>query len=154
MFRPAELTAFIVRAKSATYVGDGARLLPYRPGSHDLQFHDAPFGYHDSYFGGADFIGQEVVYHGPTPVWAMNYYGYLLSDRIDAQLAGATIKAALTALYREGRFLGGFTYRAGDLTYVDENTGDVERFHGVEHIAHVDGERRYELRYHGGRILD
>jgi hypothetical protein len=149
-----ELASFIVRAKAATYAGNGAPLLPYRLGSHDLQYRAGEWSYHDSYFGGTDFLGQEVVYRGDRPVWAMNYYGYLLSDRIDAHLAGATIKAALTALYREGRFLGGFTYRAGDLTYVDENTGDVERFHGVEHIAHVGGERRYELRYHGGRVLD
>jgi hypothetical protein len=32
------------------------------------------------------------------PVWAMNYYGYLLRpDLIDASTAGAVIKTALTA---------------------------------------------------------
>jgi hypothetical protein len=32
------LHAFIIRAKAATYVGSGQHLLPYRLGSHDLQF--------------------------------------------------------------------------------------------------------------------
>ncbi len=32
------LHAFVIRAKAATYVGSGQKLLPYRLGSHDLQF--------------------------------------------------------------------------------------------------------------------
>ena len=32
------LNTFIIRAKAATYVGSGQKLLPYRLGSHDLQF--------------------------------------------------------------------------------------------------------------------
>ena len=151
-----ELTAFIVRAKAATYVGDGGQLLPARCGSHDLQFHDGPYAYADSYFGGADFLGQEVVYHRLRPVWAMNYHGYLVDPgRIDAATAGAVIKQALGAMYAEGRFLGGWTFAAqapGGLTYVDQNVGGVDRFSGVEHIAGRDGARLYELRYHGGLI--
>ncbi len=56
------------------------------------------------------------------PVWAMNYYGYiLLPDLIDGERAGATIKAALSTLYREGRFLGGFEWRGEHGTYLDRN---------------------------------
>ena len=84
-----ELNTFIVHAKAATYVGGGTRSLSYRPGSHDLQFHEGSFTYLDSYFGGADFIGQEVVYFEGQPVWAMNYYGRILEPaRIEAQEAG------------------------------------------------------------------
>jgi hypothetical protein len=32
------LCTFIIRAKAATYVGSGQKLLPCRLGSHDLQF--------------------------------------------------------------------------------------------------------------------
>ena len=39
---------------------------------------DGPFAYLDSYFGGTDFIGQEVVYFEGQPTWAMNYYGYIV----------------------------------------------------------------------------
>jgi hypothetical protein len=40
-----------------------------------------------------------------------NYYGYILRpDMIDAARAGATIKAALSAMYQEGRFLGEFEW--------------------------------------------
>lgn len=150
----ADLTAFIVRAKSATYVGDGGQVPPGRTASHDLEYREGELVYRDSYFGGSDFLGQETVHVSGRPVWGMNYYGYLLTGGVTAAVAGATIKAALTGLYAEGRFLGGFRYEVGDLVYIDESTGDVERFRGVEHILNADGERVYELRYHGGRILD
>lgn len=37
-----DLYTFIVRAKLTTYVGNGLKLLPYRLGSHDLQYADGP----------------------------------------------------------------------------------------------------------------
>lgn len=150
-----DLTAFIVRAKAATYVGDGTQLLPSRPDSIDLQYHEGSFAYHDSYFGGSDFLGEEVVYCERHPVWAMNYHGYLLDpEHIDGATAGRVIKAALTAMYQNGRFLGGWRHRVGELTYLDESFGETDRFHGVEHIQDAAGQRLYELRYHGGLIRD
>jgi hypothetical protein len=62
-----QLNTFIVRAKAAAYVGGGAKSLSYRPGSHDLQFHEGTFSYLDSYFGGADFLGQAEVLTGTSP---------------------------------------------------------------------------------------
>lgn len=70
-----KLNQFIVQAKAATYVGDGQNTEPSRKSAHDLAFQDGDFSYLDSYFGGTDFIGQEVVYENDEPVWAMNYYG-------------------------------------------------------------------------------
>ena len=72
------LNAFIVRAKAATYIGGGARSLSRRPGSHDLEYHEGVLSYLDSYFGGSNFIGQEVVFFDNQPVWAMKYYGRVL----------------------------------------------------------------------------
>ena len=147
-----DLSRFIVRAKAASYVGDGRPSLAYRPQSHDLQFRDAPFDYLDSYFGGQDFLGQEVVYYNGQPVWAMNYYGYILRpELITAAQAGQVIKASLSALYREGRFLGGFGQQVGDYLYTDQSEGDTAHFTGREEI-HQDGILVYELVYHGGLI--
>jgi hypothetical protein len=150
----AVLESFVVRAKAATYVGGGGRVAAVRSASHDLEYREGDLVYRDSYFGGTDFLGQETVHLGGVPVWGMNYYGYVLDDAIDAATAGEVIKEALTAMYGEGRFLGGHEHRTGGLTYTDESTGDVDRFRGVEHIRAADGTRLYELRYHGGRILD
>ena len=148
------LNEFIVRAKAATYVGDGEHTEPCRLGSHDLRFTDGDWSYHDSYFGGADFLGEEVVYFGEKPIWAMNYYGYIVrDDLLTGSQAGQLIKASLSRMYRERRFLGGFEHTENDLTYVDASEGKPERFHGREMIRR--GQTiAYELLYHGGLIRD
>lgn len=146
------LGEFIVRAKAACYVGGGAAGTSSRTGSHDIGWREGAWRYLDSYFGGTDFAGQELVWFGDEPVWAMNYYG-TVTDRalIDAERAGSVIKSALAALYREDRFLGGFRYQHAFGRYSDENSGDVNRFFGRESIE-VNGSAAYELRYHGGLI--
>jgi hypothetical protein len=145
---------FIVRAKAATYVGDGQPCPSCRPGSHDLKFTDGDWEYLDSYFGGRDFIGEEVVYHLGKPVWAMNYYGRILRpDRITPSQAGQVIKASLSKMYLEGRFLGGFEYQHEGFSYTDTNEGDTASFRGREFISRA-GETAYELLYHGGLIKD
>lgn len=149
-----ELAAFIVRAKAATYVGDGQHVTPCRSGSHDLRFSNGKWAYLDSYFGGTDFIGEEVVYFAGKPVWAMNYYGRILrDDLLTAAQAGQMIKTSLSLMYREGRFLGGFEHMENDLTYVDSSEGSTDSFRGRELIRRAE-EIAYELVYHGGLIRD
>lgn len=149
-----ELHSFIVRAKAATYVGGGAKVPSCRPASHDLQFVDGDWAYLDSYFGGTDFIGQETVWHAGNPVWAMNYNGYIIKpELITPAQAGYIIKASLSRMYTENRFLGGFHYRDGDFTYFDTSEGEFGRFTGREWIQ-CDGIKAYELIYHGGFIKD
>lgn len=149
-----QLHTFIVRAKAATYVGSGAHNASSRPGSYDLHYSEGDWLYIDSYFGGTDFIGEEAVFFEGKPVWAMNYYGYILRpDLLTATQAGAMIKASLSRMYTEGRFLGGFAHNEGDLTYTDTSQGSLENFHGKEWIER-DGLRAYELVYHGGLVKD
>lgn len=149
-----ELNNFIVRAKAATYVGDGEHVAPCRMGSHDLSFSDNDWTYHDSYFGGTDFIGEEVVYFKEKPVWAMNYYGRILrDDLLTAAEAGQMIKASLSRMYKENRFLGGFEHMQNDLTYVDTSEGSADHFHGRESIRRGT-DLAYELVYHGGLIRE
>ena len=151
-FSVEQLNEFIVRAKAATYMGDGATVIPCRPGSHDLKFAEGDFAYLDSYFGGADFLGQEVVYYRDEPVWVMNYYGRILDpQRIRADEAGQIIKQSLSAMYKENRFLGGFEYTIDDDAYVDTSEGDPTMFTGKEWIERA-GVRVYELVYHGGLV--
>ncbi len=148
------LNTFIVKAKAATYVGSGQPSPSWRRGSHDLEFKDGDWSYLDSYFGGRDFIGEEVVYFAGKPAWAMNYYGHILQpDLILPAEAGQVIKASLSKLYTEGRFLGGFQYPHEEYTYIDTNEGEVASFRGREFISRGNV-TVYELFYHGGLILD
>lgn len=151
-----DLERFIVAAKSACYVGSGAKVPPSRPGAMDLTYAKPGWSYRDSYFGGTDFIGQETVWRAMgadgTPVWAMNYHGRILrDDLIDGARAAEVIRAALSALYREGRFLGGFDFIDSDCAYRDRTDGTVAAFTGTEEIA-VRGTLAYRLVYHGGTV--
>ena len=68
-----ELKKFLVVAKRATYAnGMAKKVESLRPGSHDYHFKQGEFIYHDTYFGGKKFIGEEVVYKNNKPIWAMN----------------------------------------------------------------------------------
>jgi hypothetical protein len=146
------LEAFIITAKAATYAGNGKRVQPTRPGSIDLSYEEGDLTYRDSYFGSGDFIGEEVVWFHGDPVWAMNYYGYILvPEELSAEESGKVIKESLTALYSEGRFLSGFKHQTTLGLYIDTNKGDVSNFHGMEWTERG-GRRLYELRYHGGLI--
>jgi hypothetical protein len=148
------LNAFIVRAKADSYVGNGEHSGASRLGSHDLRFTDGKWSYHDSYFGGSDFIGEEVVYFEGQPVWAMNYYGRILrTNLLTAQQAGQMIKESLSQMYKEGRFLGGFEFTANNLTYKDTSEGTADSFQGRE-LIFSGNETAYELLYHGGLIKD
>ncbi len=147
-----ELNTFIVRAKLATYVGGGEKASSSRYGSHDLCFDEGEWAYRDSYFGCTDFLGQEVVWLKGEPVWVMNYYGYILRpDLIDGARGAQTIQQALSAMYAEGRFWGGFEYNGPHGRYVDSSSGDVARFKGREEI-YVDEVIAYALDYHGGFV--
>lgn len=149
-----EMLNFILLAKQATYVGGGRMLLPYRLGSHDLQFFKDDWAYHDSYFGESDFMGEEIVYHHGKVVWGMNYFGRILSlEKITPAQAGSVIQQSLSTMYQSGQFLGGFQHRVGEYIYADTNDGDVLFFTGKEMIS-LNREIVYQLVYHGGLIKD
>ncbi len=82
----------------------------------------------------------------------MNYYGYIKRpDLIDAERTGRTIKAALTELYREQRFLGGLDWTGPHGHYRDRIAGGAAQFHGREVIL-VGSVEAYALDYFGGLI--
>ena len=144
------LARFVVRAKKATYVGDGATASPSRPGSHDLTFEDGPHAYRDSYFGGTDFLGQETVWHAGEPVWSMLYYGYIVRpDLITPTQAGQTLKAALGQPSAQGRLLENLIFEGLHGTFTIASQGTIAHFKGREEIA-VGGTLAYALDYMGG----
>lgn len=147
------LEAFVIAAKAATYVSKGLSATPSRIGAKDLVFEQGPLKYRDSYFGGTDFLGQEVIWRHDTPIWAMNYYGRILRpDLIDGARAANVIRAALSVMYADGRFLGGFQASHAGFDYMDTSQGDLGQFTGVETISQG-GLLAYQLDYHGGMIV-
>ena len=76
-----ELSDFLVLANRSTYANKSAiKSEPLRPSSEDYHFELNDLAYHDTYFGGKDFIGNEIVYKNEKPVWGMTYYGYIIKQ--------------------------------------------------------------------------
>jgi hypothetical protein len=148
------LEAFIVEAKKACYVGNGRHAEPSRLCSHDHAYVRDGFSYRDSYFGGIQFCGQEVVWTSDEPVWSMVYFGFIFEPLLlNAEQSGAIIRAALSELYQQHhRFLGGMrlSHPFGD--YCDETVGDYRNFKGRETIM-CQGRLAFELQYQGGLIV-
>lgn len=151
-FTLSALEDFVVRAKKATYVANGQKASPSRPGSIDLSFTDGQWAYADSYFGGTDFLGQEVVWFESEAVWAMNYHGYILRpDLIDGSSAARIMRSAHHGSHSQGRLLDNFNHDVDERRYSIRASGRVEHFTGQEEIA-MNGVIVYQLIYHGGLI--
>ena len=75
-----DIIPFLIRAKQATYAGNGAHVASCRPNSKDLSYQEDDLSYYDTYLGGSHFIGEEAVWSAGNPCWAMNYSGRLLDN--------------------------------------------------------------------------
>ena len=148
-----KLEEFLKEAHRATYANKNAeKVEALRPGSHDYHFEQGEFTYHDTYFGGRDFMGEEIVYQSGKPVWGMNYHGYVLKDEISTEDATKILRPAL--IQDVGDMLpvrGPREYAEGDSQYANKQEGTLERFSGIEEIFLSD-KPVYRCLYHGGGI--
>ena len=149
-----ELRQFLIEAKKGTYAnGSAKKCESSRLGSKDYEYQSGNMLYHDTYFGGLIFVGEEVVYKDGTPIWGMNYRGVTL----DASLEEETIDKALRpALMQVGEddilpLRGPREYRNGEYSYTFKVTGTLEDFVGEEEIC-KDSIPVYRLTCHGGII--
>ena len=146
------LLSFLIRAKKATYVGGGGKAASSRTASHDLTYEEGDLAYRDSYFGGTDFIGQEVVWQNGQPIWSMCYYGYILRpDLITPSQAGTISKAALSQPQAQGRLLENLRHSQNEFDFEITSHGTVEHFNGRETIQ-TNGALAYALDYFGGLL--
>lgn len=141
------LADFLLRAKRATYAGHAAEASAERPEAHEFSYEEGNLTYRDSYFGGHQFHGQEVVRQDHQPIWCMNYSGRTLSDLF----SGDFLKFALRHGMVDMPYRGPRLFRNGDYTYVCETEGTLDWFYGTEAIYQQDT-LVYECRFHGGYI--
>lgn len=148
-----ELTDFLNEANKSSYANKDAPKAPStRLKSEDYHFEKNNLIYHDTYFGGRDFIGEEVVYKNNTPVWGMNYYGYILSPTTNEKELYGFLRKALMQEYSDILPVrGGKEYQQGDWQYTNAVKGELNRFTGTEEIYRA-GVLVYRADYHGGFI--
>ena len=82
-----EFLEFLVKAKKGTYAnGDASKSSSSRLLSKDYHYEDGNFTYHDTYFGGINFMGEEVVYYNDNILWGMNYYGVTIDSNLTEEI--------------------------------------------------------------------
>ncbi len=92
------------------------------------------------------------MWYRNEPVWAMNYYGYILQpDLITPNQAGNVLKRALSQPHSQARLLDNLSMQEEQFDYAISSKGDVSHFVGKETIS-VGGKIAYALDYHGGQI--
>ena len=150
-----EFLEFLVKAKKGTYANGNASKSPSsRLLSKDYHYEDSHFTYHDTYFGGVKFIGEEVVYYNENILWGMNYYGVTLDSSLTEEVMDKVLRVALMKVGEDKDIIpvrGPKEFINGDYLYTFDVEGNMENFIGTEQI-YKDKKLIYELKCHGGII--
>ena len=146
---------FLIEAKKSTYAnGTAEKIESSRLGSKDYEYKKGNMLYHDTYFGGTNFIGEEVVYIDNKIYWAMNYYGVTLDENLGEEAMDNALRPALMQVGISENIIpvrGPREYKNGDFKYTFEVSGDLTNFSGIETIYKND-KKIYELKCNGGLI--
>ena len=150
-----DLRSFLIKAKKQTYANSNIKKsTSSRKGSHDYEYAEGQFIYHDTYFGGTKFMGEEVVYfNDETPVWGMNYYGVTLDENLSEEAMDNALRPALMLVGSDESLpiRGPKEYINGEYKYIFKATGDLTYFEGEEEIFKND-KKIYKLKCNGGLI--
>jgi len=146
------LSKFIVKAKIATYPSEGeANEKVLEDGCKELTFQDSEFKYRDRYYSFNPFVGEEIVWQNNKIVWSMNYFGKVSSDFVSEKEVYRFLQSAMKKIKESRPFRGPSNFKSGDFSYIDQSTGDIDEFTGVEKIL-FKGQEIYRLNYHGGSM--
>ena len=146
---------FLIEAKRQTYANENVeRVLSARKNSKDYEYKRDNMVYHDTYFGGTNFIGEEVVYVDDKTYWAMNYYGVTLDETLGEEAMDNALRPALMNVGVDKDVIpvrGPKEMINGEYKYSFEVVGDINYFSGVE-IIYKNNKKIYELKCHGGLV--
>ncbi len=149
------LSEFLIEAKKQTYANENVKKqLSSRKGSYDYEYSNGRMLYHDTYFGGTDFMGEEVVYEqDDTPIWGMNYYGITLDKSLCEEAMDKALRPALMQVGSDDTIpvRGPKEYVNGKYKYIFDVSGSLDNFEGEESI-YIDDKKVYVLKCHGGII--
>ena len=151
-----KLYDFLIEAKKQTYANANTeKVQPSRIGSKDYEYKKDTLTYHDTYFGGTNFMGEEVVYiDNETPIWGMNYYGVTLDETLTEEAVDKALRPALMLVGQKDILpvRGPKEYINEEYKYTFEVDGNLECFTGTETIYKND-KPVYILKCHGGKIV-
>lgn len=146
---------FLIEAKKQTYANESIeKVKSTRQNSKDYEYKKENMIYHDTYFGGTNFIGEEVIYIDNEVYWAMNYYGVTLDESLGEEAMDNALRPALMNVGKDKKVLpvrGPKEFINGEYKYTLDITGNINYFSGIERIYKND-KLIYELKCNGGLI--
>lgn len=149
------IESFLIEAKKQTYANENApKIESSRLNSKDFEYKKDNMIYHDTYFGGTNFIGEEVVYIDNQTYWAMNYYGTTLDESLGEENMDKALRPALMKVGEDNTVIpvrGPKEFANGEYKYTFEVSGNINCFNGIETVYKNDV-KIYELRCTGGLI--
>ena len=154
------LKSFLIEAKKQTYANSNIKKgIPSRLSSNDYHYEKKidgqNFAYHDTYFGGTKFMGEEVVYCDDSmPEWGMNYYGVTLDESLSEEAMDKALRPALMRVGENESVLpvrGPSKFENDGYIYTFKVSGTLDCFEGIEKIYSGD-KLIYKLICHGGII--
>lgn len=150
-----DLYNFLIEAKKQTYANENVKKAKSsRMNSFDYEYSNGKMVYHDTYFGGTKFMGEEVVYtSNNTPIWGMNYYGVTFNENLSEEAMDEALRPALMQVGEDNilPIRGPKEYINNGYKYTFQVSGDLNYFEGIETIS-KDEEKIYVLKCHGGII--
>lgn len=149
-----ELEKFLIEAKKQTYANENVeKVANSRLNSRDYEYKKDNMIYHDTYFGGTRFIGEEVVYIDNEIYWAMNYYGVTLDETLGEEAMDNALRPALMKVGEDNIIpvRGPKEFSSGEYKYFFNVEGDINYFNGTETI-YKGNTKIYELKCSGGLI--
>jgi len=147
------LSNFLKKAKKQTYASETAvKAVSSRVGSKDYEYKEDNLTYHDTYFGGVQFVGEEIAYERDKPVWGMNYNGYVVDSTITEEEIDKSLRAALKQDFDDViPVRGPRKFSVENYEYKNTVDGGLGRFEGKEEV-YKDGKLIYYAVFHGGLI--
>ena len=146
---------FLIEAKKQTYANENvSKTASSRLNSNDYEYRKDNRIYHDTFFGGTNFIGEEVVYIDNKTYWAMNYYGTTLDENLSEEAMDKALRPALMKVGENNNVIpvrGPKEFINGEYKYAFEVNGDINCFNGIETI-YKNNVKIYELKCTGGLI--
>lgn len=149
-----ELYNFLIEAKRQTYANKNIKKQKStRECSFDYEYKNNEMTYHDTYFGGTKFMGEEIVYLNNNPIWGMNYYGITLDENLSENIIDNALRPSLMKVGEDDILpvRGPKEFINGEYKYSFIVNGDLDYFEGIETI-YKDTIKIYELKCHGGQI--
>lgn len=145
-----KLQEFLVKAHQATYAS-GEKAKANANGADQFNYADGDFEYIDTYYGGEDFIGTEVIKEKGVPVWGMSYYGFIMSDRVSSEEVFKFLQKMLAKTKPGMLVRGPQSFKQKEWSYRYSYKGSFSNFTAHE-VVKYKGKKIHQARFNGGRV--